>query len=297
MGGLSKFKDLLDGVSKLLITYLGIPLGADPRKAQTWKPVIDKVENLFHMPKKVANRIIQLQRRFFWGKKEGEKGGCLISWETIQKPRSQGGLGVDDILIKNASLLFKWWWRFADNRRTLWKEIVESNHDTTHLEDFLRMNNKNRSCVWGQITDFRSFSKEKQDLVRELGIWVNGEWRWAFNWRRNLFAWEEESFRDLISIVNLTKLYENVNDRRVWSSDLSNSFSVSNFGLQVTKITEDESSPQAQGRLTWRNIAPPRAQLQVWFLLQGKINTKERLFRLGAARIEDDRCILCKEET
>ena len=121
--------------------------------------------SLFHMPKKVANRIIQLQRRFFWGKKEGEKGGCLISWETIQKPRSQGGLGVDDILIKNASLLFKWWWRFADNRRTLWKEIVESNHDTTHLEDFLRMNNKNRSCVWGQITDFRSFSKEVQEVA------------------------------------------------------------------------------------------------------------------------------------
>ncbi|XP_041999683.1 uncharacterized protein LOC121749153 [Salvia splendens] len=32
------------GVSKLPLIYLGIPLGASPHKAQTWKPIIEKVE-------------------------------------------------------------------------------------------------------------------------------------------------------------------------------------------------------------------------------------------------------------
>lgn len=128
------------------ITYLGIPIGANLRKILTWKPVIDKVEkrlalwklrslsregrlvlvkaalnnlsmyylSLFRMPKNVARRIIHLQRRFFWGKEEGAKGENLVAWEKIQKPMKQGGLGIGYLYLKNASLLFKWWWRFTD---------------------------------------------------------------------------------------------------------------------------------------------------------------------------------------
>lgn len=135
--------DTLDTIkcraAKLPTTYLGIPLGANPRKSSTWKSILDKVENrlamwkaktlsragrlvlikavlnnlpvyylsLFRMPKKVANRIIQMQRRFFWGKEAGARGGCLIAWEVIQRPIDQGGLGIGDILIRNAALLFK----------------------------------------------------------------------------------------------------------------------------------------------------------------------------------------------
>ena len=89
------------GVAKLPISYLGIPLGANPKKSSTWKPIIEKVEkrlamwktttlskvgrltlikavlnnlpmyylSLFRIPKNVAKRIIQLQRRFFWVKR------------------------------------------------------------------------------------------------------------------------------------------------------------------------------------------------------------------------------------
>lgn len=84
--------------------------------------------SLFRIPKQVARRIIQLQRRFFWRKKAGEKGGNLIRWEIIQRHLDKGGLGVGDIFIKNASLLFKWWWRFADDQKPLWKEIGKSIH-------------------------------------------------------------------------------------------------------------------------------------------------------------------------
>lgn len=96
--------------ANLPISYLGIPLGACPGRFETWKPIIDKVENrlslwkakclskagrlvliksvldnlpiyylsLFCMPKKVARRIIQVQRCFFWGKKVRDKGGNLV---------------------------------------------------------------------------------------------------------------------------------------------------------------------------------------------------------------------------
>ncbi|XP_047978516.1 uncharacterized protein LOC125220390 [Salvia hispanica] len=37
-------------------------------------------------------------------------------------------------------------------------------------------------------------------------------------------------------------------------------------------------------------------QLLVWFILQGRLNTKERLFRFGLHGIEDNLCVFCKEE-
>ena len=37
------------------------------------------------------------------------------------------------------------------------------------------------------------------------------------------------------------------------------------------------------------------AQLLVWFILQGRLNTKERLFRFGLPGIEDNLCVFCKE--
>ncbi|XP_016168620.1 uncharacterized protein LOC107611179 [Arachis ipaensis] len=89
----------------LLVKYLGISLGANPRLVKTWKPIIDKVEeklslwkakvlnkagklvliksvlnslpvyylSLFKMPKVVAEKLISLQRRGLW----------ILGWEEI----------------------------------------------------------------------------------------------------------------------------------------------------------------------------------------------------------------------
>lgn len=82
---------------ELPISYLGIPLGANPRNTETWRPVISRIQkrlsmwkakvlsragrlvliksvinnmplyylSLFRMPKKVVKQIIKLQRDFF----------------------------------------------------------------------------------------------------------------------------------------------------------------------------------------------------------------------------------------
>ena len=67
---------------------------------------------LFKVLKAIVKRIIQIQRIFFWVGDQCRKGVPLMAWETLQKPKHLGGLGVGDLVIKNAALLFKWWWRF-----------------------------------------------------------------------------------------------------------------------------------------------------------------------------------------
>ena len=43
----------------------------------------------------------------------GGSGILLVSWEVIEKPKNEGGLGVGNLVVKNLALLFKWWWRFS----------------------------------------------------------------------------------------------------------------------------------------------------------------------------------------
>ena len=59
--------------------------------------------SLFKIPKAVANKIIQMQRKFLW---IGNKTGHFrppVCWEVVQKPKELGGFGVGGILIKIAS--------------------------------------------------------------------------------------------------------------------------------------------------------------------------------------------------
>ncbi|XP_015970138.1 uncharacterized protein LOC107493575 [Arachis duranensis] len=43
-------------------------------------------------------------------------------------------------------------------------------------------------------------------------------------------------------------------------------------------------------------MVPPRIELFGWFVLIGRVNTKERLSRLGVIRLSDTLCVLCKKE-
>lgn len=110
-------------VHKLPITYLGVPLGANPRRLHVWQPVLDEIVNrlslwkarflsrvgrlvlikfvlnsiplyylsLFRIPKGVLEKIIKMQRKFFWSSDDKKKGIPLVKWEVIQKPKEVGG--------------------------------------------------------------------------------------------------------------------------------------------------------------------------------------------------------------
>ena len=116
-------------VTSLPIKYLGIPLGANPRMVETWKPIIEKIEKkligwkasllskaerfvliktvlnsppmyylgIFQMPKEVSRKIISLQTQFFWGNCKGGRGIPTVKWSIIQQPKEAGGLGVGDV--------------------------------------------------------------------------------------------------------------------------------------------------------------------------------------------------------
>lgn len=91
--------------------------------------------SMFKMPKAVALSIVKMQRRFFWGVSNHDRMATpTVKWDWIELPKNLGGLGVGNIMYKNLTLLFKWWWRFSESNNVLWKRILMSVHSVQGLK-------------------------------------------------------------------------------------------------------------------------------------------------------------------
>ncbi|GKB49301.1 zf-CCHC domain-containing protein [Tanacetum coccineum] len=126
--------------SNLPFIYLGLPIGANMRKACHWKPIIDKFHNrltswksktlsyggrltliksvlgalgvyyfsLFKAPKSVITYVEKLRRNFFWGGTLDCNKLSWIAWNKVCSSFSVGGLGIGSLQASNLALLLKW---------------------------------------------------------------------------------------------------------------------------------------------------------------------------------------------
>ncbi|GAU18134.1 hypothetical protein TSUD_248350 [Trifolium subterraneum] len=147
-------------VGKLPFIYLGLPVGANPRRLVTWNPVIEVLQkrlaswknkyvslggrvvllnsvlaaipifylSLFKMPVGVWKKIVNLQRRFLWGGVAGSSKIPWVNWRDVCRPKKEGGLGVKDLRIMNISLLAKWKWRLLSEGKSIWKNVLEDRY-------------------------------------------------------------------------------------------------------------------------------------------------------------------------
>lgn len=49
---------------------------------------------------------------------------ATVKWRIILLPTELAVLGVDNILQRNMSLLFKWWRHFSNVSGSLWKDVI-----------------------------------------------------------------------------------------------------------------------------------------------------------------------------
>ncbi|GJU58060.1 putative RNA-directed DNA polymerase, eukaryota, reverse transcriptase zinc-binding domain protein [Tanacetum coccineum] len=130
--------------SYLPCSYLGLPIGANLNKCNSWKPIIDKFQkwltswnaralsfggrltilksvlgalgtyffSLFKAPTSVINQLEKLRRNFFWGGSLDRNKLAWIAWKKVCSSTNRGGLGIGSLYASNLAMLAKWWWRF-----------------------------------------------------------------------------------------------------------------------------------------------------------------------------------------
>ena len=149
-------------IGVLLLSYLGMPLGALYKAVTVWNPILEKLErrlsgwqklylskggrlslpkstlfslptyflSLFTIPISVVCKIEKLQRDFLWGGMGDEFKHHLVGWDTVCKPKDVGGLGVRRLFWTNKALLRKWLWRFGLEEHHLWRRVIVAKFGT-----------------------------------------------------------------------------------------------------------------------------------------------------------------------
>jgi hypothetical protein len=162
--------------------FLGIPVGANPRRSTTWKPVVDAMTkrlniwsnrhlsyggritlinsvftslplyffSFFKAPCCVIKQLVKIQHNFLWGGGIEEKRLCLVKWDQICLPKEQGGLGIKNLATFNKALLAKWKWRFLTESGAVWAELLRFRYG--HLPTLLlagnALSNYVKSSLW-----------------------------------------------------------------------------------------------------------------------------------------------------
>jgi hypothetical protein len=133
------------------LNYLGLRLALRPLTRSEWQPaldmmirtmpawqrgLIDRVGRLtlikaaimakpIHQlliaeaPVWLLEEIVKWARAFFWAGKQGVSGGqCLVAWDSVYRPWSQGGLGIKNLQLQGLALRSRWeWLRRTDPER------------------------------------------------------------------------------------------------------------------------------------------------------------------------------------
>nr|GEZ46890.1 RNA-directed DNA polymerase, eukaryota, reverse transcriptase zinc-binding domain protein [Tanacetum cinerariifolium] len=59
----------------------------------------------------------------YWSKRS-----IWVSWNKVLKSKEKGGLGVSSLFALNRALMFKWVWRFFNQRDSLWVRVIHAIH-------------------------------------------------------------------------------------------------------------------------------------------------------------------------
>lgn len=77
------------------------------------------------IPRTICDDIDRKTRRFVWGGNEEKRATHLLAWETLQKPRNHGGVGLRSARQANSAFLSKLGWRVLTEPNTLWSWLLE----------------------------------------------------------------------------------------------------------------------------------------------------------------------------
>ncbi|KAL7582409.1 uncharacterized protein LOC128128948 [Lactuca sativa] len=149
--------------------YLGVSVGANMKLAKIWNPIVEKFKK--GALRKIILMLDGIRRRFLWGG-DGEKRKInWVSWDLVNKPKKEGGLGVGSLESDNLALLVKWWWRLKNGG-------VSTQRACIHLVVYKR---NNENCWHWNGDDASDFSVkalraliDKHDSVGENSFkWLN----------------------------------------------------------------------------------------------------------------------------
>ena len=84
--------------------------------------------SFFEVPVGVRKRLDFYRSRFFWQSDELKRKYKLAKWDIICRPKDQGGLGIENLEVKNRCLLSKWLFKLSVETEATWAQILRNKY-------------------------------------------------------------------------------------------------------------------------------------------------------------------------
>lgn len=143
------------------------------RKAHGWKEqVLSRGENeilikamlqsiptfamsVFKLPLRICFEIQVICRKFWWKSVGEERGTAWIAWDTMCRPKRNGGMGLKNISLFNQALLMKQAWQLLQFPHSLVSRVLKAKY--FHNQDFLQVHmGQFPSYIWRFILHSRA---------------------------------------------------------------------------------------------------------------------------------------------
>ncbi|XP_015962037.1 uncharacterized protein LOC107486010 [Arachis duranensis] len=240
----------------LPVRYLGIPLGANPRLVKTWKPILDKVEEKLSQ----------------WKAKVLSKAGKLVLIKSVLNSLPIYYLSLYRMPKAVADKLI------ALQRRFMW--CKGDGNDGIPL------------VKWGLVQAPKKAGGLGigDAMLRNTALLF--KWWWRFSkedcslWKRIVCSCNNLNSDAMLATQQLPNkggpwkdiCHLNITEQRIKDKMLA--------GL-VMEVLQSETMS------VWRGVVPPRIELFGWFVLVGRVNTKERLSKISVIPPADNICVWC----
>ncbi|WKA09120.1 hypothetical protein VitviT2T_026797 [Vitis vinifera] len=284
--------------------------------------------SIFQLPKVVRMRLEQIQRDFLWGGGTLEQKLHLVRWPMVCVDKSKGGLGVKSVGSFNRALLGKWVWRFANEKKALWNQVIRRKYREGRggwrsceareaygvglwkainkmgqlvplFLGFVVGDGKNVSFwkdKWCRTTLFCEAFPSLFALATSKEAWVNEVWiaegerrgSWTPHFNRPFNDWEMEEVGRLLCCLDGKMVRVDEEDRVRWMDSKDEVFSVKSLYRALQPV----SLASFPLKIIWNSCVQPKLSFFVWEASWGRVLTLDRLQKRGWALT--NRCFLCQ---
>ncbi|GJR73678.1 RNA-directed DNA polymerase, eukaryota, reverse transcriptase zinc-binding domain protein [Tanacetum coccineum] len=295
--------------NNLPFIYLGIKVGANMKRVNSWSEVVNKVTNklsswkaktlsdggrlthiksvlgailtyymsLFKVPEGILSHLEGLRNNFFLGADQDDRKITWVCWHKVMAHKNQGGLGVNSLYALNFALMFKWIWRFLSSSSSLWIKVVKVIHGNSGSLEHPTSSRFHNSAWIGIVKAINKLKSKGVDLMsfckRVIGNGNNTRF-WLDKWYG--YVCFKEKFHRLF---NLELLKDALVALKLQDPNVSLSFRrlPRSAREEIDKhVLVSSSSPTR-----WCKILPIKINTFVWRMLLDRLPTRINLTNRG----------------
>ncbi|KAK2639287.1 hypothetical protein Ddye_027082 [Dipteronia dyeriana] len=213
----------------------------------------------------------------------------LVKWETLCQNKCNGGLGIGSILAKDKGLLVRWAWRFDKEDSPLWKRVICAKYGVPVSSLIWDWSGGPSSSFFVKAMGSLYEEGSKLALLLKDGLWV------VMGRGDKARLWTDITVDGMTlkqACPTKISLACNKSDTIGWSFCLDGLFSIKSFrkGLESSHI-----GVPSIFKSIWQGVCPPKIEIFVWHLLQGRVTVKKVLRSFGVILVSSIECPRCEK--